>query len=117
MSSVIVLHLHQLLVWFLAIFFCCDVCPSFRFASCCTGSIRSCCANTSDPISNTSPVATVTVPDTDTASDNHFAVAEQSIAALQRKRYGTEMSVTGAVPGTPARNDLGYNRNERGCGS
>ena len=47
----------------------------------------------------------MTIPDSDTAADTHFAVAEQSIAVL-RKRDGTEMSVTVAAPSDFVRNDL-----------
>ena len=47
----------------------------------------------------------MTIPDTDTAVDACFAVVEQSIA-VQRKRDGTEMSVTGAAPCDFVRNDL-----------
>ena len=39
----------------------------------------------SDPISNTTLVFLVTLPDTDTASVNHLAVAEQSTSVLRRK--------------------------------
>ena len=60
-----------------------------------------------DPISNTSPVAPATVPYTDTVSDNDFVVAEKSIAALLRKRDGTEMSEAEVAARTLTRNDLG----------
>ena len=100
----------------LAINFCCDLCLSLCFASWCTESMRSCCANApSDPISNTSPVAPVTVPDTDTASDR-VAVAEQSLVALLRKQDGTEMFVTGGCAERPCQERSGYRRHERGGG-
>ena len=47
----------------------------------------------------------MTVPDTDTISDHHFAMEDQSIAVL-RKRDGAEISVAGAAPSDLARSGL-----------
>ena len=50
--------------------------------------VEHCAETSSGPISEMSPVVPVTIPDTGTAADTFFAVAEESIAAL-RKRDGT----------------------------
>ena len=78
----------QLLVWFPAVL--------LRFA-------RS-AETSSDPISETSPVVPVTIPDTGTAADTFFAVAEERIAML-RKRDGTEMYEVVVVPCSPTRSE------------
>ena len=53
----------------------------------------------SDPISNTTPVGLVTIPDADTVLDSAHEEASRSIAAVlqPRKRDGTEMAEAGAT--------------------
>ena len=46
----------------------------------------------------------VTIPDTGTAVDTFFAIAEESIAIL-RKRDGTQMSEVAVAPCTPTRSE------------
>ena len=62
----------------------------------------------SDPISNTTPVGPVTIPDTDTVLDSAYEKASGSLAALlqPRKRDGTEMSVSGVAPSDLVRSNL-----------
>ena len=53
----------------------------------------------SDPISNTTLVGLVTIPDADTVLDSSHEEASRSIAAVlqPRKRDGTEMAEAGAT--------------------
>ena len=56
------------------------------------------------PISGTSPFVPVTIPDTGTAADTLFFVAEDRKATL-RKRDSTEMSEAVVAPCTPTRSE------------
>ena len=63
----------------------------------------------SDPISTSTPVAPLTLLDTDTVLDSAYEEASRSLATLL-KRVGTEMGEAGAAgvaPCSPTRSDAG----------